>query len=193
MNRAFSEAGWPDARDPERLWIEHTRGVHLVMDRLRAAEPDLRIESCSGGGGRLDLAILARTDQVWASDNTDAADRLRIQHGYTQLYPPGTLEAWVTDSPNTVTGRRTPLAFRFHVAMTGVLGSAATWPPGPRPTGRRPPGWSRSTSGSARSCSTAGSTGWARNPAAGCPRCSTCWVTTWPCSSTTRTARCGPP
>ena len=122
MNRTFSEAGWPEARDPERLWIEHTRGVHLVMDRLRAANPALRIESCSGGGGRLDLAMLARTDQVWASDNTDAADRLRIQHGFTQLYPPGTLEAWVTDSPNAVTGRRTPLAFRFHVAMTGVLG-----------------------------------------------------------------------
>jgi alpha-galactosidase len=122
MNRTFSEAGWPEAADPERLWIEHTRGVHLVMDRLRAADPSLRIESCSGGGGRLDLGILARTDQVWASDNTDASDRLRIQHGFTQLYPPGTLEAWVTDSPNRVTGRRTPLAFRFHVAMTGVLG-----------------------------------------------------------------------
>ena len=122
MNRTFSEAGWPEAADPERLWIEHTRGVHLVMDRLRAANPALRIESCSGGGGRLDLAILARTDQVWASDNTDPSDRLRIQHGFTQLYPPGALEAWVTDSPNTVTGRRTPLAFRFHVAMTGVLG-----------------------------------------------------------------------
>lgn len=122
MNRTFSEAGQPGAADPDRLWIEHTRGVHLVMDRLRAAWPDLRIESCSGGGGRLDLAILARTDQVWASDNTDAADRLRIQDGFTRLYPPGVLEAWVTDSPNTVTGRRTPLAFRFHVAMTGVLG-----------------------------------------------------------------------
>ncbi|MFB9835575.1 alpha-galactosidase [Actinoallomurus acaciae] len=122
MNRTFSEAGEPGAADPDRLWIEHTRGVHLVMDRLRDAWPDLRIESCSGGGGRLDLAMLARTDQVWASDNTDAADRLRIQHGFTQLYPPGVLEAWVTDSPNTVTGRRTPLAFRFHVAMTGVLG-----------------------------------------------------------------------
>jgi alpha-galactosidase len=132
MNRTFSEAGWPDAADPDRLWIEHTRGVHQVMDRLRAAHPGLRIESCSGGGGRLDLAILARTDQVWASDNTDAADRLRIQHGYTQLYPAGTMEAWVTDSPNTLTGRRTPLAFRFHVAMTGALGlggDLAAWSP----------------------------------------------------------------
>ncbi len=122
MNRTFSEAGQPGAPDPDRLWISHVQGVYLIMDRLRAEFPDVRIESCSGGGGRLDLGMLARTDQVWASDNTDASDRLRIQHGFTQLYPPGVMEAWVTDSPNTVTGRRTPPAFRFHVAMTGVLG-----------------------------------------------------------------------
>jgi alpha-galactosidase len=30
--------------------------------------------------------------------------------------------AWVTDSPNPLTGRRLPLSFRFHVAMTGALG-----------------------------------------------------------------------
>lgn len=122
MNRVFTEAGWPGAPDPERQWIEHTRGVYEVMDRLRAAHPRVRIESCSGGGGRLDLGILARTDQVWASDNTDPSDRLRIQYGFTQAYPPSVLAAWVTDSPNTLTGRSTPLRFRFHVAMTGVLG-----------------------------------------------------------------------
>ena len=32
------------------------------------------------------------------------------------------MSAWVTDSPNNLTGRRTPLRFRFHVAMAGVLG-----------------------------------------------------------------------
>jgi len=30
--------------------------------------------------------------------------------------------AWVTDSPNFLTGRRLPLSFRFHVAMAGSLG-----------------------------------------------------------------------
>jgi alpha-galactosidase len=123
MNRPFSEAGWPDEPgDAERLWIDHTRAVYTIMDRLRARHPGLRIESCAGGGGRVDLGILARTDQTWTSDNTDALDRIAIQDGYARVYPPGTMSAWVTDSPNGLTKRRIPLRFRFHVAMAGVLG-----------------------------------------------------------------------
>ncbi|MFF9363825.1 alpha-galactosidase [Streptomyces griseoluteus] len=122
MNRVLTDAGRPSDPDADRLWHEHVRAVHALMDRLRADHPRLRIEACSGGGGRTDLAMLARTDQVWTSDNTDALDRIAIQHGYGQIYPPGTMGAWVTDSPNPLTGRRLPLEFRFHVAMCGALG-----------------------------------------------------------------------
>jgi len=122
MNRAFTEAGWPGNADPDRLWIDHTRGVYHIMERLRAKHPDLRIESCSGGGGRTDLGILAYTDQVWTSDNTDAADRIEIQRGFSQLYPAQVMAAWVTDCPNPFTARTVPLEFRFHVAMAGALG-----------------------------------------------------------------------
>ncbi|GAA4586788.1 alpha-galactosidase [Planotetraspora phitsanulokensis] len=129
-NRPFTEAGWPGHGDPDRLWIEHTRSVYRIMDRLRADHPGLRIEACSGGGGRADLGILARTDQVWASDNTDPVDRIGIQRGFSQLYPAQVMSAWVTDSPNVATARRTPLRFRFHVAMAGVPGiggDLTTW------------------------------------------------------------------
>ncbi|WP_327659957.1 MULTISPECIES: alpha-galactosidase [unclassified Streptomyces] len=122
MNRAFTEAGWPGHPDAERLWTDHTRGVYSVLDRLRRAHPGLRIEGCAGGGGRADLGMLARTDQIWISDNTDADDRIAIQQGYSQIYPARTMSAWVTDSPNPHTGRSTPLPYRFHVAMTGALG-----------------------------------------------------------------------
>lgn len=104
--------------------------LYRVTDRLRADHPRLRIEACSGGGGRVDLGILSRTDQAWPSDNTDAADRIAIQHGYSQLYPASTMAAWVTDVPNELTARTVPLAFRFHVAMAGVLavgGDLARW------------------------------------------------------------------
>ncbi|MCZ0982499.1 alpha-galactosidase [Streptomyces diastatochromogenes] len=63
-NRAFTDVGWEGHPDPDRLWIDHTRAVHRVMDRLRAARPGLRIEACAGGGGRVDLGVLARTDQA---------------------------------------------------------------------------------------------------------------------------------
>ncbi|WP_442812258.1 alpha-galactosidase [Streptomyces sp. NBC_00243] len=123
MNRAFSEAGWPGQQDgADRLGPQYVRNLYGVIDRLRADHPALRIESCSGGGGRVDLGILSRTDQAWASDNTDAADRMGIQHGYGQVYPARTMGAWVTDVPNQLTGRTVPLRFRFHVAMAGALG-----------------------------------------------------------------------
>ncbi|GAA2741130.1 alpha-galactosidase [Kitasatospora cinereorecta] len=121
-NRPVTEAGRPGHPDPDRLWIDHTRAVHRIMDRLRADHPGLRIEACAGGGARVDLGVLARTDQAWTSDNTDPVDRISIQHGFSQLLPAQAMAAWVTDSPNVTTGRTTPLRFRFHVSMAGALG-----------------------------------------------------------------------
>ncbi|MFD8749691.1 alpha-galactosidase [Kitasatospora sp. NPDC059577] len=121
-NRPFTDTGRSVHPDPDRRWIDHTRAVHRIMDRLRADHPGLRIEACAGGGGRVDLAVLARTDQAWTSDNTDPVDRISVQHGFSQLFPAHTMASWVTDSPNGITGRTTPLRFRFHVAMAGALG-----------------------------------------------------------------------
>ncbi|WP_432932868.1 alpha-galactosidase [Microbispora sp. CA-135349] len=131
MNRPFTQAGWPEAGPAQdRLWIEHTRNVYRVMELLRKRHPHLRIESCSGGGGRVDFGIMRHTDEVWPSDNTDARDRQIVHHGFSQIYPAGTMSAWVTDSPNPNTGRSAPLRYRFHVAMSGVLGiggDLTTW------------------------------------------------------------------
>jgi alpha-galactosidase len=126
MNRTFSEPGWPEAApaDQRKLWVEYVRNLYEIIDRLRARHPQLEIESCSGGGGRIDLGILQRVEEVWTSDNTEAFDRLRIQEGFTQAYAPKTMSAWVTDVPN-MNGRSTPLAFRFLVAMQGALGIGA--------------------------------------------------------------------
>ncbi|MDQ6678691.1 MAG: alpha-galactosidase [Acidobacteriota bacterium] len=126
MNRAFSEPGWPEAAPAgeRKLWVEYTRNVYELIDRLRRKHPNLEIESCSGGGGRVDLGILKRVDEVWPSDNTEALDRLRIQEGFTQAYSPKIMSAWVTDVPN-MNRRSTPLQFRFLVAMQGALGIGA--------------------------------------------------------------------
>lgn len=130
-NRNWSEPGWntapgssaarpnPDAE--KAIYVQFVRNLYEVIDRLRAKHPKLEIESCSGGGGRVDLGILARTDEVWPSDNTDALDRLTIQDGYTHAYTPQTMAAWVTDVPN-FDRRSTPLQYRFLVAMQGALG-----------------------------------------------------------------------
>lgn len=123
MNRHFGEPGWPEAPldEQKEIWVKYVRNVYQIMDRLRAAHPKLEIEACSGGGGRLDLGILERVNEVWTSDNTDAFDRLRIQEGFSLAYAPKIMSAWVTDVPN-MNGRSTPLKFRFLVAMQGALG-----------------------------------------------------------------------
>lgn len=123
FNRCFTDAGWPGDPYPQRLWVDHVHGFYALLDRLRAAHPGVAFESCSGGGGRIDLGVLSRTDQVWTSDNTDPLDRLAIQHGFSQIHPARVMAAWVTDSPNTqLNDRVSSLRFRFVSSMAGVLG-----------------------------------------------------------------------
>lgn len=123
FNRCFTDAGWPGEAYPQKLWVEHVEALYGLLDRLRAEHPGVAFESCSGGGGRIDLGVMARTDQVWTSDNTDPLDRLAIQHGFSQIHPARIMAAWVTDSPNAqLNGRISSLRFRFVSAMAGVLG-----------------------------------------------------------------------
>src|SRR5246127_1850096 len=123
-NRNWSEPGWPEVplADQKKIWIRYVENLYDILDRLRAKHPELEIEGCSGGGGRVDLGMLRRVDQVCPSDNTDALDRQTIQYGFTEAYTAHVMMAWVTDVPNGINGRVTPLAFRFLVAMTGSLG-----------------------------------------------------------------------
>jgi len=107
--------------EQKEIWVKYVRNVYDIMDQLRAKHPGLEIESCSGGGGRVDLGVLERVDEVWTSDNTEAFDRLKIQEGFTYAFSPKVMMAWVTDVPN-MNGRSTPLKYRFLVAMQGSLG-----------------------------------------------------------------------
>ncbi len=122
-NRNVTEPGWPEVPPARQknLWVLFTKNVYDIMDRLRQKHPGLEIESCSGGGGRVDMGILPRVQQIWTSDNTEALDRLTIQQGFTYAYTPHVMMDWVTDVPG-FNGRSVPLRFRFLTAMQGSLG-----------------------------------------------------------------------
>lgn len=126
-NRNWTEAGWPEVpvQDQQRVYVEYVRNLYYILSELRHRHPKLEIEGCSGGGGRVDLGILGLTDEVWPSDNTDPADRLMIQDGFTQAYPAAVMMAWVTDSPNWANTRTTSLDYRFLSSMQGGLGIGA--------------------------------------------------------------------
>jgi alpha-galactosidase len=123
MNRVFSEPGWPEVPPDQQkeIWAKYVWNYYDILKRLRAKHPNLEIESCSGGGGRIDLGVLPYVDEFWTSDNTEAFDRLRIQEGFSEAYAAKFMSAWVTDVPN-MNGRSTPLQYRFLVAMQGALG-----------------------------------------------------------------------
>ncbi|GAC1666003.1 MAG: alpha-galactosidase [Candidatus Acidiferrum sp.] len=122
-NRYFTEPGWPEApaEEQKKIWVRYTQNLYEILDRLRKKHPHLEIETCSGGGGRVDLGILQRTEEVWTSDNTEAFDRLTIQSGFSYAHTPHVMMAWVTDVPN-MNGRSVPLKYRFLMAMQGSLG-----------------------------------------------------------------------
>jgi alpha-galactosidase len=102
-NRNWSEPGWPSAalEDQKKVYVDYVQNLYGILAQLRVAHPGVEIESCSGGGARVDLGILQLTDEAWPSDNTDPFDRLAIQNGFSYAYAPGLMmsfrpckEAW---------------------------------------------------------------------------------------------------
>lgn len=124
MNRQITEAGstaLPPHRQKE-LWHRYTLGVYALMERLVSEYPEILLENCSGGGARFDAGMLYYSPQIWASDDTDAKERLRIQYGASLFVPPSAIGAHVSVCPNHATGRNTPFATRANVAMNGTFG-----------------------------------------------------------------------
>jgi alpha-galactosidase len=121
-NRGLSEPGWPDASPEQQraVRILYMQNLYKLIDTLRARFPEVMFEDCSGGGGRSDLGMLERTDQIWPSDNTIPTDRLYIQSGFLRMFPPNTMVSWVTDDNwhHAAVSTR----YRFAVSMAGVLG-----------------------------------------------------------------------
>jgi alpha-galactosidase len=111
---------------------DHVRNYLRILDHLRADHPGVTVEGCASGGARVDLATVERVDVVWPSDNTGPVDRLNVQHGFLHAHAPHLMSSWVTDSPGFFDVRPRSLAFRFTLAMAGVLGIGAdirSWTP----------------------------------------------------------------
>jgi alpha-galactosidase len=120
-NRDLIEAG--NQLDGGRPGVHaQTEAVYRLLDEIRAAHPGLEIESCSSGGGRVDLGVLECTDRVWVSDNIDPHDRQRMLRWTTQLVPPEYLGSHIASGRSHTTGRRHDLGFRAGTAIFGHLG-----------------------------------------------------------------------
>ena len=82
-------------------------GLYDILGFITEKYPRVLFEGCSGGGGRFDAGMLCYSPQIWASDDSDAIERLQIQEGTALCYPLSTIGAHVTICPNHQVGRIT--------------------------------------------------------------------------------------
>ena len=186
-NRDLVEAG--NQGDGGRPGVHaQTLAFYRLLDEIRAAHPALEIESCSSGGGRVDLGVLERTDRIWVSDNIDPHDRQGMLRWTTQLIPPeyhglahrvGSLAHHRTPARSRVPRRHRDL--RPPRDRVGPhRGDRRTSPPSSAPG-------SPSTRSSAACCSAATSSGWTA-PTTGCS-CTASSRRTGPARSSPRSTR----
>lgn len=99
-----------------------TLAFRELLDELRRRHPTVEFESCSSGGGRIDLDVLRRAERVWTSDCNDPLERQLIQRGASLLIPPEVMGAHIGPTRSHTTGRVQSLAFRALGAIFGHLG-----------------------------------------------------------------------
>ncbi len=122
MNRIFTDMQGKTLKNQGMFFYEYNKGLIELYTHLTTKFPDILFENCASGGNRFDLGMLCFSPQIWASDNTDGAERLKIQKNLLLGYPPSTIGAHVSDKINHQTLRKVPLASRFHISAFGVLG-----------------------------------------------------------------------
>ena len=124
MNRSITEC-YSKALPPDRqgeVYHRYILGVYDLYERLTTEYPEVLFESCASGGGRFDPGMLYYAPQGWASDNSDAIERLKIQYGTSMCYPISSIGSHVSVTPNHQVFRCTPLHTRANAAYFGTFG-----------------------------------------------------------------------
>lgn len=99
-----------------------THSLYRMMDALRERHSGLEIETCSGGGGRVDLGVLERTDRLWASDCNDPVERIDIERYTRLLVPPELIGSHLGEERAHTTSRRTDLSLRLAASLFAHAG-----------------------------------------------------------------------
>ncbi|MBW6502037.1 MAG: alpha-galactosidase, partial [Bacteroidales bacterium] len=116
-NRMMTNTYSPYLKDKQsHIYIDYVRSLFSVLERVRNKYPDIPIMLCSGGGGRVDYGSLRYFTEFWASDNTDALERIYMQWGYSYFFPAISVCNHVSSMGNQ------SLKFRTDVAMMGKMG-----------------------------------------------------------------------
>lgn len=123
MNRIFSDvySSYQKGNQTETIH-RYYMSLYRIMNTLTKKYPQVLFEGCASGGTRFDLGILCSFNQNWASDNTDAVCRMKIQNSYSYGYPQLVYTNHVSICPNHQTHKSVSMENRFKVASAGNLG-----------------------------------------------------------------------
>lgn len=123
-NRHVENVGstYLDEKEQSKFWIDYINGLYDVYEKIRNKHPNITIQLCSSGGGRLDYKALEYHNEFWPSDNTDPFTRIPLQFSTSLFFPSKAMATHVTISPNHQTGNTSSLKLRCDVAMMGRMG-----------------------------------------------------------------------
>ena len=138
FNSDLGAGGWapslPETLTGQAPLVAHYDGLYRLQDAICAAFPDLILEMCAGGGGRLDGGILSHAHVNWMSDQSSALRKLAIHFGTQLAHPAIVCNDWLIDwpggsdapdQPPALVDPRGDLPFRLRVAMLGSFGISA--------------------------------------------------------------------
>lgn len=149
FNTDLGAGGWapdlPDLLTDQDPLVAHYEGLYRLQDAIRRWFPDLILEMCSSGGGRLDGEIMSHAHINWISDQPGPVRKLAIHFGCQLAHPAVVCNDWLVEwppgsiAPGSAEGadegrgvdERGDLAFRLRVAMLGSFGISARadrWP-----------------------------------------------------------------
>jgi alpha-galactosidase len=142
FNADLGAGGWAPEL-PETLThldplVAHYEGLYRLQDAIRRWFPDLILEMCASGGGRMDGELLSHAHVNWVSDQPGPLRKLAIHFG-TQLahpavvcndwlieWPPGSIAGYDDDKDSLGLDESGDLPFRLRVAMLGSFGISAS-------------------------------------------------------------------
>lgn len=83
---------WDENEEVEKFGLLENRycaGLYDFMERMKQENPHLQIETCAGGGHRMDFGMLRRSDTAWMSDLALPFDSVRRFQVNLNRYVPG--------------------------------------------------------------------------------------------------------
>ena len=120
-NRELWEAG--DTRTGKQAYHEMTLACWHMFDELHERFPELEVESCASGGGRIDLGMMERAQRVWGSDDLDPLERWHIHDGTDLVLPPEVVGCHIGKPQSNATVRisnlqtRAACSFLYHLGI----------------------------------------------------------------------------